>query len=209
MSPTGLFIVFDGSEGAGKSTQVALLRERLESMGRTVLLVRDPGATRIGEQVRAILLNPDHAEMNMRAEMLLYMAARAQMMAQVIAPALAEGKTVISDRFVSSTLAYQLGGDDLTTADIRAVADIAIRGRWPDLTLILDMPIQASMARLHRAKDRIEQRPMSYHEQVRTNYLAQAANDPTRYKVINADRAIDQVQAEIWCTIQALLNPKP
>jgi len=209
MPDTGLFIVFDGSEGCGKTTQVSLLKQRLEAQGRSVLLVRDPGTTRIGEQIRTILLNPDHDEMAMRCEMLLYMAARAQMMVETILPALAEGKTVISDRFVSSTLAYQLGGDGLTAADIRAVADIAIRNRWPDLTLILDMPVKTSMARVRRAKDRIEQRPMAYHEEVRRNYLSQAASDPQRYKIINADREITDVQEQIWSAVTSLLNPEP
>ena len=206
MASNGLFIVFDGSEGCGKTTQVALLRQKLESLGRNVLLVRDPGTTRIGEQIRAILLKPDHAEMAMRCEMLLYMSARAQMMAESILPALEQGKIVISDRFVSSTLAYQLGGDGLTAGDIRTVADIAIRNRWPDLTLILDMPVESSMARVRRAKDRIEQRPMSYHEEVRRNYLAQAAADPKRYKIVNANREIADVQQEIWSAINPLLT---
>src|SRR5438045_282912 len=125
MTPTSHFIVFDGTEGCGKSTQAVLLRDRLVAEGMPagqVLLVRDPGTTRIGEQVRAILLNPEHAEMGMRCEMLLYMAARAQMMAEVIGPALDAGKIVICDRFVSSTLAYQLGGDGLSADEIRAVA---------------------------------------------------------------------------------------
>ena len=208
MASNGLFIVFDGSEGCGKTTQVALLRQKLESMGQNVLLVRDPGTTRIGEQIRAILLNPDHDEMAMRCEMLLYMAARAQMMAESILPALEEGKIVISDRFVSSTLAYQLGGDALTADDIRTVANIAIKSRWPDLTLILDMPVESSMARVRRAKDRIEQRPMSYHEQVRKNYLSQAAADPKRYKIVNANREINDVQQDIWSAISPLLNFK-
>ena len=201
----GKFIVFDGSEGSGKTTQVARLRQRLESLGRSVLLVRDPGTTRIGEQIRTILLNPDHDEMAMRCEMLLYMAARAQMMSESILPALAEGKTVISDRFVSSTLAYQLGGDGLTADEIRTVANIAIKNRWPDMTVILDMPVESSMARVRRAKDRIEQRPMDYHEQVRKNYLSQAAADPGRYKIVNANREIDAVHQDIWSAVSPLL----
>src|SRR4051812_38304893 len=128
-SSSGKFIVLDGTEGCGKSTQARMLYDRLArsfadggAAGTDrLLLVRDPGTTRIGESIRALLLDPEHAEMNMRCEMLLYMAARAQMMAQVILPALREGRTVIGDRFVSSTLAYQLGGDGLTSADIRCV----------------------------------------------------------------------------------------
>ena len=201
----GVFIVFDGSEGSGKSTQAARLRSRLEGQGRSVLLVRDPGTTRIGEQIRSILLNPDHHEMAMRCEMLLYMAARAQMMAEAIAPALDEGNVVLSDRFVSSTLAYQLGGEGLTAQEIRRVADIAIRGRWPDLTLIFDMPVEQSMARVRRAKDRIEQRPMSYHEQVRRNYLAHAQSDPAGYRVIDASTSVEEVERAVWSAVEGML----
>jgi len=190
------FIVFDGPEGCGKSTQVRLLAAALESRGLATLVVRDPGTTRIGEQVRAILLDPAHQEMGMRCEMLLYMAARAQMMTETILPALEKGQIVLCDRFVSSTLAYQLGGDGLTADDIRAVARIAIRGRWPDRVILLDMPPEKSFERVRRAKDRIEQRPMSYHEQVRRNYLAQASADPT-YRVINADRTPEEVHAQV------------
>src|SRR5688572_19937401 len=136
----GKFIVFDGGEGCGKSTQARLLRERLEREGLGVLPVHDPGATRIGEMVRAVLLNPDNNDMGMRCEMLLYMASRAQMMIEKILPALAAGQVVVSDRFVSSTLAYQLGGDGLSAQEIRTVGDIAIKRRWPDLTLIFDLP---------------------------------------------------------------------
>jgi len=200
------FIVLDGPEGSGKSTQVKLLAGALQEQGLAPLIVRDPGTTRIGEQIRAILLDPAHTEMSMRCEMLLYMAARAQMMAQTIVPALAAGQTVICDRFVSSTLAYQLGGDGLTAEQIRAIADIAIKSGWPDLTIILDIPIAQSFARVQRARDRIEQRPAEYHEQVRRNYLAQAAGDPLRYRVINADRPTEQVHTDIWSAIMNVLG---
>src|SRR5882724_9629505 len=120
------FIVLDGPEGCGKSTQGQLLLQHLKTTGQDAILARDPGTTPIGEQIRAVLLNPSNGEMNMRCEMLLYMAARAQMMADVILPALQAGQSVICDRFVSSTLAYQLGGDGLTADEIRKVAAIAI-----------------------------------------------------------------------------------
>jgi dTMP kinase len=197
----GRFIVLDGSEGCGKSTQSKLLGERLAGAGLEPLVVRDPGTTRIGEQIRAILLNPEHLEMGMRCEMLLYMAARAQMMKQVIQPALDAGKVVICDRFISSTLAYQLGGDGLTAEEITRIGDVAIRGRWPDLTLILDMPVAQSHARIRREKDRIEQRSLEYHDQVRRNYLAQAKMFPDRYRVIPAGRTPEEVHEEVWTTV--------
>ena len=213
----GKFIVFDGGEGCGKSTQARLLRERLEHDGVPVLPVHDPGATRIGEMIRAILLNPDNNDMAMRCEMLLYMASRAQMMVEKTLPALAEGKAVISDRFVSSTLAYQLRGDGLTAAEIRQTAEIAIKGRWPDLTLIFDLPVEASLARV-RPKftlfpddpaagldlDRIEQRSLEYHDLVRKNYLDQVKADPKRYRVINAERSIEQVHEDVLKAVSDL-----
>jgi dTMP kinase len=191
------FIVFDGNEGCGKSTQAKLLHAALEKSGVDVLAVRDPGATRIGEMIRAILLDPAHSDMAMRCEMLLYMASRAQMMRQIILPALEAGKCVISDRFVSSTLAYQLGGDGLSADEIHGVADVAIAGRWPDLTILLDMPVEKSSARLKRDRDRIEQRPMEYHQRVRENYLSQASHDPEKFRVIAADRAPEAVHADV------------
>jgi dTMP kinase len=213
----GKFIVFDGGEGCGKSTQARLLREHLEREGMAVLAVHDPGATRIGEMIREILLNPQNDDMAMRCEMLLYMASRAQMMVEKILPALNEAKVVISDRFVSSTLAYQLGGDGLTADDIRNVGDIAIKGRWPDLTLIFDLPVESSMARV-RPKftlfpddpkagldlDRIEQRSWEYHEQVRKNYLDQFKRDPQRHVIINSDRAIQPVFQDVLNAVAAL-----
>jgi len=200
----GKFIVLDGSEGCGKSTQARLLAERLRAAGLPVTEVRDPGSTKIGEKIRQILLDPIHAEMGMRCEMMLYMAARAQMMGEIILPALQAGNTVVCDRFVSSTLAYQLGGDGLTAEEIRATAEVAIKGWWPDLSIILDMPSIAAMARVRREKDRIEQRPAEYHERVRQNYLAQARYQPQRYRVIRADRGIDEVSAEIWEAVRSL-----
>jgi dTMP kinase len=194
---SGKFIVLDGGEGCGKSTQAQLLKESLEKLSVRTVLVRDPGSTRIGEMIRKILLDPEHREMSMRAEMLLYMAARAQLMRELILPALADSNCVICDRFVSSTLAYQLGGDGLTESEIRSAANTAIAGRWPDLTIILDMPVDESYARIHRAKDRIEQRSPEYHQRVRENYLAQAKKEPAKVKVIAADRDRNVVHKEI------------
>ena len=193
----GKFIVLDGPEGCGKSTQIRLLADHLGRLGVDVCCIRDPGTTRIGEQIRHILLSPEHTEMSMRCEMLLYMAARAQMMKQLIEPALGKSQCVISDRFVSSTLAYQLGGDGLSVQEIRQTAEVAMAGRWPDLTIILDIAPEKSFARIHRAKDRLEQRPMEYHRHVHANYMAQAKDDPRGYRVVNADQAVELVHADI------------
>ena len=144
-------------------------------------------------------------------------AARAQMMSETTLPALAAGKLVLSDRFVSSTLAYQLGGDRLSADEIRKVADVAVRGRWPDLTVLLNMPAEASMRRVKPKalsmfedvpdlvdKDRIERRPMEYHEQVRRNYLAQARAMPDRYAVIDASREPNAVFADVLAALERL-----
>jgi len=208
MSGGGIFIVMDGTEGCGKSTQSRILSTRLLELGRDVVHVRDPGTTRIGEQIRTLLLDPANSEMAMRTEMLLYMSARAQMMAEIIAPALDRNAIVICDRFVSSTLAYQLGGDGLTSQQISNVADIAISRRWPDLTILLDLTVEQSLARVKRAKDRIEQRPMEYHEQVRRNYLQQARENPSGYRVLDADRTPDEVSADVWSVVSALLEER-
>jgi len=214
----GKFIVFDGGEGCGKSTQARLLRDQLEAAGEPVTLVHDPGTTRVGKLIRGILLDPENVDIAMRCEMLLYMAARAQMMSELIEPALARGKVVLCDRFVSSTLSYQLGGDGLASEEIRAVGEAAIKGRWPDLTLIFDMPVEASFKRLKpkfvlpfpdqfqpvEVQDRIEQRPTAYHQQVRANYLAQAKENPQRYRVIDADRDIQAVHADVRAALGSL-----
>lgn len=197
----GLFLVLDGGEGCGKSTQARRLQASLTAAGHTVHAFRDPGTTRVGELVRAILLNPDHTELAFRCEMLLYMAARAQMMSETILPILARGETVLCDRFISSTLSYQLGGEGLTEEEILAVGGIAVQHRWPDLTVILDMPVHRSIARVQRAKDRIEQRPMEYHQKVRDRFLAQAVAHPKRYRVVDADREQDAVAADILAAV--------
>jgi len=214
----GKFIVFDGGEGCGKSTQARLLFHDLESAGLPVALVHDPGTTRVGKLIREILLDPQNLDIAMRCEMLLYMAARSQMMSELIEPALAQGKVVLCDRFVSSTLSYQLGGDGLTAEEIRAVGEAAIKGRWPDLTFIFDLPVEASFKRLKpkfvlpfpsefqpvEVQDRIEQRPTAYHRQVRENYLAQARKNPERYRVIDADRDIETIRGEVRKALQTL-----
>jgi dTMP kinase len=211
------FIVFDGNEGCGKSTQAKTLLAELERAGVPAILVRDPGTTRIGEMIRQVLLDPKNTEMSMRCEMLLYMAARAQMMKEIIVPALNDGKAVISDRFISSTLAYQLGGDGLTEADILAVGQIAIDKRWPDMTILLDLPVPESNARAQpkftlfpddpmagAEKDRIELRSIEYHEKVRENYLRQSKIHRGHYRIVDASRDSLLVHAEVMRLLSSL-----
>ncbi|MGD0390537.1 MAG: dTMP kinase [Tepidisphaeraceae bacterium] len=217
----GKFIVFDGNEGCGKSTQARMLLAALEKSGVPAILVRDPGSTRIGEIIRNMLLDPQNTDMSMRCEMLLYMAARAQMMSQIVQPALEQGRAVVSDRFISSTLAYQLGGDGLTEADILAVGQVAIDKRWPDMTIILDLPVSESNARARpkftalpddpiggAEKDRIELRSLEYHEKVRENYLRQSKIHRGNYRVVDAGRDPQQVHAEVMRLLSSL-KPEP
>ncbi|MBV8779862.1 MAG: dTMP kinase, partial [Phycisphaerae bacterium] len=210
----GKFIVFDGGEGCGKSTQAKMLLATLEQARLPAILVHDPGTTRVGKIIRSILLDPANTDISMRCEMLLYMAARAQMMTEIILPALASAKVVLCDRFVSSTLSYQLGGDGLTFDEIHAVGETAIHHRWPDLTIVLDMPVARSFLRVKpkftlfpdqpfsaEVKDRIEQRPTAYHEQVRKNYLQQASHARHRYEIIDADRDADAIHQDVLAAV--------
>lgn len=206
---TGRLIVLDGGEGCGKSTQARKLEHFLhQEQGLPVTLLRDPGATAIGEQIRNLLLDPANDAMAMRCEMLCYMAARSQMVAEKIRPAVERGDVVLCDRFVSSTLAYQLGGDGLTRDEIMEVAQVAVAGTWPDLTIILDMPVELSQQRLRPkyvraateagepaepSKDRIEQRPRAYHERVRHNFLEQAMVSPQKFAVVDASATPERV----------------
>ncbi|HEX4055241.1 MAG TPA: dTMP kinase [Tepidisphaeraceae bacterium] len=213
----GKFIVFDGNEGCGKSTQAHLALAEIEKAGPKTVLVRDPGTTPIGEKIREILLDPKNTEMATRCEMLLFMAARAQMMKEIIMPALKDGLVVVSDRFISSTLAYQLGGDGLSEAEILAVGKTAVHEHWPDMTIIFDLPVAVSSARTRpkftlfpddpvagAEKDRIERRSLEYHEMVRQNYLRQAKNRRNKYQVVDANREVEQVHADVMRLLKSL-----
>jgi dTMP kinase len=174
----GRFLAFEGPDGSGKSTQIARFQAWAESQGLPLLVVREPGGTPIGERVREILLDPAHEEMNVRCEMLLYMASRAQLVQERVEPALRDGICVLSDRFVGSTLAYQGAAGGLPESDIRAVAQVAIGGRWPDLDVLLDVDTETAMRRLNPLLDRMESKGSAFHRRVREGYLAEARRDP-------------------------------
>lgn len=189
----GNFIVFDGPDGSGKSTQFKRFAQHCRDNKLTVCEVREPGGTAIGEQIRSILLDPANAEMSLRCEMMLYMASRAQLIEQTIRPALESGQLVLADRFVSSTLAYQGTAGGMTAEEILAVGRVAIGARWPDLTVIFDVDEQVAATRLNPLLDRMELKGMEFHRRVRQGFLAQAQSEPDRHLVIDASLTADAV----------------
>lgn len=200
----GRFIVLDGPDGAGKSSQIKLLAQHLRAQGLTVCEVRDPGGTVIGDKIRAILLDKAHDEMSVECETMLYMASRAQLVSQVIRPALADRQCVLCDRFISSTIAYQgAGGAD--TAAIRRVGEVAVGGLWPDLTVILDLAHEEGLRRANGRSaappDRVESKGSDYHRRVRENFLLQACQDPRRFAVIDAGGTPAEVQQRLQSAI--------
>ena len=188
------FITFEGSEGSGKSTQSRLLYNYLKSRGLKAIYLREPGGTSVSEKIRRILLDVGNKKMAAECEMLLYMASRAQAVHEIIKPALARGQNVVSDRFLDSTIAYQGFGLGLDIALIKSLGDFATAGIKPDLTIFLDLPIKKGLRHRWTSRDRIERRPLGYHERVRKGYLAIARREPRRFKIIRVakDKAVTQ-----------------
>jgi len=180
----GKFITFEGSEGSGKSTQSKLLCSYLKKKGYKVMFLREPGATKIGEKIRGILLDVKNKSMLADCETLLYMAARAQLVNEIIIPAIKEGKIVICDRFQDSTLAYQGYGLGINIQAIKCIGDFATSGLKPDLTIFLDLPVVKGLKHRSKTKDRIEERSFKYHLRVRKGYLKLAKENPKRIKII-------------------------
>ena len=200
----GKFIVIDGPDGAGKTTQAELLAEFLAESGLDICRIRDPGGTAIGDQIRTILLDRRHDRMSVQCELMLYMASRAQLAREVIVPALADGKCVLGDRYVSSTIAYQGAGG----ADVEAItraARIAVGDTMPDLTVILDIDPEIGLARAARdgQADRIESKDIEYHRKVRKIFLSQARNRPQHFTVIPGDGSVNQIQQQLRDTLEA------
>ena len=191
----GHFITVEGIDGVGKSTQAALMEAVLDSAGYDVLRLREPGGVKISEQIRAILLDPANAEMGDVCELLLYEAARAQLVHQVIRPALAAGKTVVCDRFYDSTTAYQAFADGLDRNMVSQANELAVDGCRPDLTLVFDLPVEDALRRRsgREAEDRLELKGLEFQERVAAGFRAVAADEPDRVKLIDAGESIAEV----------------
>jgi len=192
-----MFITFEGPEGCGKSTHSTRLKSYLEGKGERVLLTREPGGTQVGRHIRDLLLDPSSI-LDDTTEIYLFAADRSEHVSKIILPALQEGKTVISDRYVDSTIAYQIGGRKLPEDLVRYLNMISSKGLMPDLTILLDVSPEVGLKRAtqNRQADRFEQEIVDFHRRVREKYLALAESDPARIKIIRtADKNIDQVQA--------------
>ena len=203
----GFFIVFEGIEGAGKSVQTGLLASRLRRAGYRVAVTREPGGTRIGEQIRAVTHKPENVDLEPKAEAYLMTASRAQHVAEVIAPALKAGKIVISDRFVQSSFAYKGYGRKLGAEVIEQLNKLAIGEIRPDLVLVLDLPVAVGLARRNGAVkvDRLDLEQKDFYERARQGYLDLAKKDPNYYFVIDTTSSIEETAAQIWSIVKTAL----
>ena len=193
---SGRFIVLDGPDGCGKSTHSKLLIQWLKEQGVSTASFRDPGDTDIGEKIRHILLNPEHDAMDTRTELLLYMAARAQLWAEKISPALEANQCVVLDRWLSSTCAYQGCAGGFGMEKVIKIATDCLERVWPDLTIILDVDLKTASGRLNRQLDRIEQKGDSYHQRVREGFL-QLAKQQENFFVVDAAAEVETVHNKI------------
>lgn len=204
----GLFIAFEGGDGAGKSTQAARLAEALETRGLTVLRTREPGGTPIGEKLRSLVLDHGHGHIDAHTEALIFAASRAAHASQVIRPALERGEVVLTDRYIDSSVAYQGAGRDLGADAVRSINEWATSGLQPDLTVLLDVdPADGRRRRTagETAEDRLESEADEFHTTIRGAFLDLAASRPDTYLVLPADRPVDVLAARILSRVDALL----
>ena len=209
--PSGKMISFEGSEGSGKSTQIARLASRLQKLGYDVVSVREPGGTEIGEQIRNIIVhNSKGDEMCAETELLLFTAARAQLVREVIAPALARGALVLSDRFLDSSTVYQGIGRNLAADPVQQINRFAVGNVMPDLTLVIDVPMEVSLERIRQRAsdipDRMERENIGFYKKIREGYLLLAKGMPERLAVIDGAKTEDVIEKKIWAEVQKLLK---
>ena len=197
---TGAYIVFEGGEGSGKSTRSRAVADRIGARH-----TREPGGTSTGSRIRELLLDPE-TEVADRAEALLMAADRAQHFAEVVLPELSSGRHVVSDRSSYSTLAYQGYGRGLSVPELHDLCDWAMHGRWPDLVVLLDVPVEGGHARMGDQPDRMEQAGLDFHERVRQGFLALAAEDTDRFEVVDAAQPLDEVAAQVDSAVDAALE---
>jgi dTMP kinase len=200
----GVFIVFEGGEGAGKSTQAHLLVEALTSAGHQVTRTREPGGTPAAEAIRNILLSTDNTGLDDRAEALLFAAARGEHTARIIRPALDRGDVVVCDRYIDSSVAYQGVGRDLGVEKVRDLSLWATGGLVPDLTIVLDVDPAVGLGRVERP-DRLEAEPLAWHARVRQGFVDLAAEDPQRYLVLDGSAPVSDIAAQVHAAVRSLL----
>ena len=206
--PRGRFISFEGLDGSGKTTQIRLLAERLRAQGRDVVIAVEPGGTRVGEQIRAILLDVNNHELAPEAELLLYFASRAQNVAEVIRPALARGALVLADRFTDSTIAYQGYGRGLGEATVRQLHRIACGDLFPDRTLLLDLDPEIGLARARGrgGLNRMDEQAREFYRKVREAYRELARAEPRRFRLIDASEDVEQVAQAVRNALEDILS---
>lgn len=209
--PAGRLISFEGSEGSGKSTQIARLASRLQGMGREVVATREPGGTEIGEQIRNIIVhNSKGDEMCAETELLLFAAARAQLVREVIAPALVRGAIVLSDRFLDSTTVYQGIARNLAPDPVSQINLFAVGNVMPDLTLVIDVPTEIGLARISQRAtdlpDRMERENVEFYQKVREGYLLLAKQWPQRVVVIDGTKSADATEKRVWSELQRVIG---
>lgn len=202
----GLFITLEGADGCGKSTQAAILADRIAATGREVVRLREPGGTAVSEKIRALVLDPENSEMASECELLLFEASRAQLVRQVIEPALARGAVVVCDRFYDSTFAYQAAGRSLAEQTIRAANALGSCGVAPDRTLVLDMDTDAALSRAtHDGADRMEAEGVAFQRRVREGYLRLVAEEPRRVRRVDATGTVEEVAGRLADALADLL----
>jgi len=209
--PSGVLISFEGSEGCGKSTQIVRLAARLQELKRDVVTVREPGGTEIGEQIRGLIVHNSRGdEMCAETELLLFAASRAQLVRQVIAPALVRGATVLCDRFLDSTTVYQGIGRNLAQDPVERINHFAVGNVMPDLTIVIDVPTEISLSRIRQRAsdlpDRMERENIDFYNKVRDGYLVLARGMPGRFLVIDGTKSEEVVAKRVWAEIQRLLK---
>lgn len=204
-----MFITLEGPEGSGKSTQIKRLAKRLEAMGYPVITTREPGGTPIGDQIRQVLMRMENKELHPRTEILLFLAARAQLVEQLIKPALQDGKIILCDRYGDSTLAYQGYGHGLDLEKLRQMLDFATDHLKPDLTVLLDLDVKTGLMRKKAVDEwnRLDAFEVLFHERVRQGYLNLAKEEPERWRIVDASKGIEAVQEDLFRIIlEAIKN---